>query len=273
MAQILSLGTKIPYQDKATKRLYVIRRLNNALKFVDNKYINLTGTPLNSYLSASNDFTITFDFLRTQEADVHHFLMHVGLDTNVGGVFRFFYIGGASNAFTYEERSQSGVYEGYQTAAVVPVGTQSRVTMSRQHNPSTTKVYQEGVPVFTFAEGSDKSGLSYNTTNNLSFGSPVDFLNFCGYVARVVVYNRVLTDAEVLQLNHRDNVPLISAIPGLIAYYKVSEKNEKTLFDGSGQNSHGTLINYNDAETASNGQPQSGNTAWVNAYSLLPITE
>jgi hypothetical protein len=54
-------------------------------------------------------------------------------------------------------------------------------------------------------------------------------------------------------------------------FYRFLEKKGITLAD-SFAGRDGILLNYTNSETASAGQPQSGNTAWLNAYPLQPIT-
>lgn len=85
------------------------------------------------------------------------------------------------------------------------------------------------------------------------------------FSSRVIVFNRLVTASEAYAMGTRS---VISNKTGIIGDWEFNHKNGKTVTDYSTNANHGSLLNYTDAETASNGQPQSGNTAWVHPYNL-----
>jgi|GEM_PF-6497786 len=91
-----------------------------------------------------------------------------------------------------------------------------------------------------------------------------------GYYSSFFCIDRLITDQEadqILKLRGRLPRQLRSDV---LSYYKFDKKSGKTMDDLEGDSSM-VLFNYTDEETASGGQPQSGNTVWCNGGTLLPV--
>jgi hypothetical protein len=85
------------------------------------------------------------------------------------------------------------------------------------------------------------------------------------------MWNIQLAQADVTNL-FKSRGSLAGLSSGLVADIRFNEKHGKAAADLSPTGLTTTLIGYSDAETANAGQPQSGNTVWIDAYSLAPIT-
>jgi hypothetical protein len=92
------------------------------------------------------------------------------------------------------------------------------------------------------------------------------------YMIDLKKYNVEFTAAKIDVLYRSRGGSPIAYRSDLVLDWRFDERNGKSITDYSGNGLTGTLTNYTDVETANAGQPQSGNTAWVNSYGLAPIT-
>jgi hypothetical protein len=129
-----------------------------------------------------------------------------------------------------------------------------------------------------YANGLLVTSTRSNTTvtpNNVNggkyyFGKPyatgLDYtLNY--YLHSFKLITRAITLAEIAQEYAYDSK---KTLPDTEIHLLLNERNGKTLKDKLDRYTF-NLMGYSDAETANAGQPQRGNTAWVKAYTLLPI--
>jgi len=142
-------------------------------------------------------------------------------------------------------------------------------------NTSAYKLYVNGV-LRVNPSGGVINDPNMTNTASLLLGRTLD-----GYLDDYIVFNKGLTDSEVLALYNSGNgaPPPESTWPNILAYWFFNEKNGRTLNDYSNTYNpnlttfqNGTLVNYTDAQVAANGQPQSGQTAWCDHFTLLPTT-
>lgn len=92
------------------------------------------------------------------------------------------------------------------------------------------------------------------------------------YQTKTCYFNKALSDTEVMALYKCQGIVPSALKSSLVLFLESNIKNGKVLSDVSGNALDGNLINYTDAETANAGQPQSGNTAWNDSYTLTPYT-
>lgn len=142
-------------------------------------------------------------------------------------------------------------------------------------------IYGNGVLGTVYPVGAQEqyhwTGSSAAYPNGFSIGrgvyapSPTTFEYCNASLHDIKIFNRALTEGErVMQLSSVAQL-MPSIASNCVAHWKFDNINGKILTDSVGGYDI-TLTNFTDTETASNGSPQSGNTAWVDAYTNLPIT-
>lgn len=117
---------------------------------------------------------------------------------------------------------------------------------------------------------------SFGTT--ILLGASEGPAGFNGYMDEFAVYNRSLTQDEITGLynNGLGNIPPLDAIDNIVSYWRFDQHSGRILADNTAlyntlfNPGNGTLLNYTDAQVAANGQPQSGQTAWVDHFTLVP---
>lgn len=140
-------------------------------------------------------------------------------------------------------------------------------------SPSEWKIYLNGVQLagsgynlVPFGPADDVTNTSPMTTNITALG----FAN-AWYCFDQKIYNRNLSGAELADKFIKEN-RWRTADNAEIVDYRYLSKNGLTIYDYTGNGRNASVVGYSNAETASGGSPQAGNTAWVHAYTLSPIT-
>ena len=109
-------------------------------------------------------------------------------------------------------------------------------TYDGSSNVSGVKIYIDGTED-TIPEISGSYTAMHNTSGSLAIGRWEDVDSFAnGDIEQLVLYDRVLTQLEILELANRTAVP-----PGAIVRYEFDESSGTTLTDKSGRGNHATL--------------------------------
>lgn len=141
-------------------------------------------------------------------------------------------------------------------------------------SPTEWKVYFNGVEItsgfttYTSAALTPATVITENAPIHISLRGPNFYSGII--INDVKIYSRNLSSVETLAKFNKEG-RWFTSDHSEVLNYPFKEKNGKVVNDESGSGLHGSLINYTNVETANAGQPQAGNTAWVDAYSLIPI--
>lgn len=254
---------------------YYFGRLANGLKvttgagvYTGNKYVQLPNLTINP----TTPFTIV---AMLWVSDINN-VNRVFCQTDGGGNPKFVNMALYSNHVTldYLVSANTGTATGRRYAqSAIGYTTSQRImhiaaSTDGNVNTSGIKLYANGV----------KLGAFDNSINTLVDGTVISSIETDlgfetgGYIFSFLYFNTQLSDADILSLNILENRPVGSILSSLERRYDFREKNGLVLNDLYNGSNNGTLLHYTNAETASSGQPQSGNTAWVDAYTQLPIT-
>jgi hypothetical protein len=144
-----------------------------------------------------------------------------------------------------------------------------------QNQTNDIRVWANGKKLVTRTDGFNNIKTA-TYSNILEIGRQTQFGSgstyFDGYILDLKLFTTFLSDSDVTKLFKYGGGKLYDVpTANLAAWWKFDENNGLVASDSSGNGYNGALTNYTNAETASSGQPQSGNTAWVNAYGLAPI--
>jgi hypothetical protein len=248
------------------------RNLVNGLKFVagNSKYVSVTGfTPGSTQFVPDQPWTVYIACIPLSNTNTKP------LGTNNTGSLEYFNLDVFQNGtVTYYWRN--GVWGAQAMAAKNTSGNIKYIVIQNQVN--LTNLWVNGKKYVTKTDGSNNvhQGTYPNTLNIgrlVSQTGAFTTVYFDGYILDVKIFTSFLSDANVAKLFNYGGGQLYDVpTASLAGWWKLDEKNGLSATDSSGNGYNGTLTNYTNAETASSGQPQSGNTAWVNAYSLSPIT-
>jgi hypothetical protein len=248
------------------------RELVNGLKFIaaNSQYINVTGfTPGVSQFVPDQPWTVYIACVPLSNTNTKPLatnnttsLEYFNLDVFLNGQVTYYWRNGVSGAQTMTVKNTTG--------DIKYIVIQNQVNL--------VNLWVNGKKYVTRTDGFNNTHQG-TYPNSISIGRAIYQLltlptvYFDGYILDLKIFTTFLSDSDVTKLFNYGGGKLYDVpTANLAGWWKFDSKNGLTATDSSGNGYNGTLTNYTNAETASSGQPQSGNTAWVNAYSLAPIT-